>query len=53
MKQACKNNIAIGRLRKDTFLKNAATMWVVGDQIRKGAALNAIQIMEYLEHIKH
>ncbi|MDR1527971.1 MAG: aspartate-semialdehyde dehydrogenase [Puniceicoccales bacterium] len=52
LKQACKNNVGIGRLRKDTFLKNAATMWVVGDQIRKGAALNAIQIMECLEH-KH
>ncbi|MDR0693410.1 MAG: aspartate-semialdehyde dehydrogenase [Puniceicoccales bacterium] len=53
LKQACKNNIGIGRLRKDTFLKNAATMWVVGDQIRKGAALNAIQIMEHLEHTRY
>ncbi|MDR2432784.1 MAG: aspartate-semialdehyde dehydrogenase [Puniceicoccales bacterium] len=42
LKQACKNNVGIGRLRKDTFLKNAATMWVVGDQIRQGVTLNAI-----------
>jgi aspartate-semialdehyde dehydrogenase len=48
LKQAGKNNIGIGRLRKDIFLKNAAMMWVVGDQIRKGAALNAIQIIEHL-----
>ncbi|MDR2776525.1 MAG: aspartate-semialdehyde dehydrogenase [Puniceicoccales bacterium] len=53
LKQACKNNVGIGRLRKDTFLKNAATMWAVGDQIRKGAALNAIQIMEHLAHAKY
>ncbi|MDR2628835.1 MAG: aspartate-semialdehyde dehydrogenase [Puniceicoccales bacterium] len=52
LRQACKNNVAIGRLRKDTFLKNAAAMWVVGDQIRKGAALNAIQIMEHLAQAK-
>ncbi|MDR2779254.1 MAG: aspartate-semialdehyde dehydrogenase [Puniceicoccales bacterium] len=53
LKQTGKNHIGIGRLRKDTFLKNAATMWIVGDQVRKGAALNAVQIMEYLEHTKH
>jgi aspartate-semialdehyde dehydrogenase len=52
LKQTGKNNIGVGRLRKDTFLENAATMWIVGDQIRKGAALNAIQIMEYLETLK-
>jgi aspartate-semialdehyde dehydrogenase len=36
---------SIGRLRPDSFVENGLSMWVVGDQIRKGAALNAFQIM--------
>lgn len=38
----------VGRMRKDMALDNALTLWVVGDQVRKGAALNAVQIAELL-----
>ena len=38
----------VGRIRKDMAIDNALTLWVVGDQIRKGAALNAVQIAELL-----
>jgi aspartate-semialdehyde dehydrogenase len=37
-----------GRIRKDTAFKNALTMWICGDQLLKGAALNAVQIAELL-----
>jgi aspartate-semialdehyde dehydrogenase len=43
-----KNNVYVGRIRKDYSIKNALNIWVVGDQIRKGAALNALQIAEYM-----
>jgi aspartate-semialdehyde dehydrogenase len=36
----------IGRIRKDSAFKNGLAMWVVADNIRKGAALNAVQILE-------
>ncbi len=38
----------VGRLRRDHVLENALALWVVGDQVRKGAALNAVQIAELL-----
>ena len=38
----------VGRIRKDMVLDNALTLWVVGDQVRKGAALNAVQIAELI-----
>lgn len=38
----------VGRIRKDLVFENGLTFWVVGDQIRKGAALNAVQIAELL-----
>ena len=38
----------VGRIREDVVLDNALTFWVVGDQVRKGAALNAVQIAELL-----
>jgi aspartate-semialdehyde dehydrogenase len=38
----------VGRLRKDLALPRALAFWVVGDQVRKGAALNAVQIAETL-----
>ena len=38
----------IGRIRKDISHDNGITLWLSGDQIRKGAALNAVQIAEYL-----
>ena len=36
----------VGRIREDQVLPNAIALWVVGDQVRKGAALNAVQIAE-------
>ena len=38
----------VGRMRMDMAIDNALTRWVVGDQVRKGAALNAVQIAELL-----
>ena len=38
----------VGRIRKDQVLPNALALWVVGDQVKKGAALNAVQIAEIL-----
>ncbi len=43
-----KDNIYVGRIRKDLASDNGITLWLSGDQIRKGAALNAVQIAEYL-----
>jgi aspartate-semialdehyde dehydrogenase len=38
----------VGRLRLDHGFKNGLALWVVGDQLWKGAALNAVQIAEEL-----
>ncbi len=43
-----KDQIAIGRIRQDISNPNSLELWLCGDQIRKGAALNAIQIAELL-----
>jgi aspartate-semialdehyde dehydrogenase len=43
-----KDPVHVGRLRKDISNPNGITFWCVSDQIRKGAALNAVQIAEYL-----
>ena len=43
-----KNDVEVGRIRKDYSTDNALNFWVCGDQIRKGAALNALQIAEYM-----
>jgi aspartate-semialdehyde dehydrogenase len=43
-----KDPVFVGRIRKDTGLDNALAMWVVSDNLRKGAALNAVQIAEML-----
>ena len=43
-----KDDIYVGRVRKDLANENGITLWLSGDQIRKGAALNAVQIAEYL-----
>lgn len=40
------NDVYVGRIREDHSQKNCYNLWVVGDQIRKGAALNALQIAE-------
>ncbi|MDD4159723.1 MAG: aspartate-semialdehyde dehydrogenase [Synergistaceae bacterium] len=45
---AGKDAVYVGRIRKDTGLENAISMWVVSDNLRKGAALNAVQIAEIL-----
>lgn len=45
---AGKDPVHIGRIRKDLANDNGLTFWIVSDQIRKGAALNAVQIAEYL-----
>jgi aspartate-semialdehyde dehydrogenase len=46
--QAEKYNCAVGRLRKDCAMENGLCFWVSGDQLLKGAALNAVQIAEEL-----
>ena len=43
-----KDAVYVGRIRQDLANPNGLTFWCVGDQIRKGAALNAVQIAEYL-----
>ncbi|HCX65082.1 MAG TPA: aspartate-semialdehyde dehydrogenase, partial [Eubacteriaceae bacterium] len=43
-----KNDVFVGRLRRDYSAENALNMWVVADNIRKGAATNTVQIAEYL-----
>ena len=48
LETAGKDNIFVGRVRKDLANDCGLTFWLSGDQIRKGAALNAVQIAEYL-----
>jgi len=43
-----KDDVYVGRVRKDLANENGITFWLSGDQIKKGAALNAVQIAEYL-----
>ena len=43
-----KDDVYVGRIRKDVTDPNGLTFWCVGDQIKKGAALNAVQIAEWL-----
>jgi len=45
---AGKDEVFVGRIRKDLSNPNGLTFWTVSDQIKKGAALNAVQIAEYL-----
>lgn len=45
---ANQNPVFVGRLRKDLTNERGLTFWVVGDQIKKGAALNAVQIAQYI-----
>jgi aspartate-semialdehyde dehydrogenase len=48
-----KDNVFVGRIREDMSIENGINMWAVGDQLRKGAALNAIQIAELICRIKN
>ena len=43
------DSVYVGRIREDFSEKNSLNLWIVSDNLRKGAATNAIQIMEYLE----
>lgn len=48
IKAAGRDEVFVGRVRKDFAFENGLTMWIVADNIRKGAALNAVQIAELL-----
>lgn len=46
-----KDEVFVGRIRRDETQRNTMNMWIVADNLRKGAATNAVQIAEYLvEH---
>ncbi len=45
---AGKDDVLVGRIRKDDTIENGLNLWIVGDNLRKGAALNAVQIAELL-----
>jgi len=47
-----KDEVFVGRLRRDETQANTLNMWIVSDNLRKGAATNAIQIAEYLVNKK-
>lgn len=49
---AGKDSVYVGRIRKDLYNPKALSLWVVADNLRKGAATNAIQIIEAIENIK-
>jgi aspartate-semialdehyde dehydrogenase len=43
-----KNEVFVGRIRRDETIENGLNLWIVADNLRKGAATNAVQISEYL-----
>lgn len=43
-----KDDVFVGRIRRDESLPNSLNLWIVADNLRKGAATNAVQIAEYL-----
>jgi aspartate-semialdehyde dehydrogenase len=43
-----KNDVFVGRIRRDESLDNGLNLWIVADNLRKGAATNAVQIAQYL-----
>ncbi|RZK52195.1 MAG: aspartate-semialdehyde dehydrogenase [Pedobacter sp.] len=45
-----KDEVFVGRIRRDESMPNTLNMWIVADNLRKGAATNAVQIAEYLLH---
>ena len=51
LETAGKDDVYVGRIRKDLADDCGLTFWLSGDQIRKGAALNAVQIAEYLHSV--
>jgi aspartate-semialdehyde dehydrogenase len=42
------DEVFVGRIRRDESAENSLNLWIVSDNLRKGAATNAIQIAEYL-----
>ncbi len=52
LETAGKDDVFVGRVRKDLANECGLTYWLSGDQIRKGAALNAVQIAEYLLSVR-
>jgi len=47
-----KNDVFVGRIRKDPSRENTFNLWIVADNLRKGAATNAVQIVKYIiDHI--
>lgn len=43
-----KNDVFVGRIRKDETIENGLNLWIVADNLRKGAATNAVQIADYI-----
>jgi len=43
-----KDEVFVGRIRRDESIENGLNLWIVADNLRKGAATNAIQIAQYL-----
>jgi aspartate-semialdehyde dehydrogenase len=43
-----KDDVFVGRIRRDYSQRNSLNMWIVADNLRKGAATNTVQIAEYL-----
>ena len=43
-----KDDVFVGRIRRDFSCENSLNLWIVADNLRKGAATNTIQILEYL-----
>ena len=43
-----KDDVFVGRIRRDESIENGLNIWVVADNLRKGAATNAVQIAQYL-----
>ena len=50
---AGRNETFVGRIRRDESLENGLNCWIVADNLRKGAATNAVQIVEYLRLMKN
>ncbi len=47
-----KDEVFVGRVRRDYSVKNGLNLWIVADNLRKGAATNAVEILEYLINTK-
>ncbi len=43
-----RDEVFVGRIRRDESLPNTLNMWIVADNLRKGAATNAVQIAEFM-----